>query len=194
MHLFNNFGIAKRLYLVSFILIAALATVAISGWVGLKEDARLAERVGTVRTPQLMRIAAVELNVTRVSLQIRHAILARSDVELRQTLADITEKGKLIDEALKGFEAGLLTQAERDMFDKIPPLVASFWVVGGENIGLIEAGDKEAAFEMLVSRTIPVRNQLLEVLAAEKQYQGAQLEQELSTIKQGTDNTRIQIV
>ena len=102
MHLFNNFGIAKRLYLVSFILIAALATVAISGWVGLKEDARLAERVGTVRTPQLMRIAAVELNVTRVSLQIRHAILARSDVELRQTLADITEKGKLIDEALKG--------------------------------------------------------------------------------------------
>lgn len=194
MNLFNNFGIAKRLYLVSFILIAALATVAISGWVGLKEDARLAERVGTVRTPQLMRIAAVELNVTRVSLQIRHAILARSDEELRQTLADITEKGKLIDEALKGFEAGLLTQAERDTFNKIPPLVASFWVVGGENIGLIEAGDKDAAFEMLVSRTIPVRNQLLEVLAAEKQYQGAQLEQELSTIKQGTDNTRIQIV
>ncbi|OHE62339.1 MAG: chemotaxis protein [Thiobacillus sp. GWE1_62_9] len=194
MNRFFNFSIAKRLYLVSFVLIAALAIVAISGWVALKEDASLADRVATVRTPQLMRIAAVELNITRVSLQIRHAILARTDEELRTTLADIAVKAGLIEDALKEFEADILTDAERETFSRIPPLVEAFWAVGDENIKLIEAGSKDAAFDMLVSRTIPVRNQLLEVLAAEKQYQGTQLEQELATIKHGTDSTRIQIV
>jgi methyl-accepting chemotaxis protein len=194
MNRFFNFSIAKRLYLVSFVLIAALAAVAISGWVSLKEDASLADRVGTVRTPQLMRIAAVELNITRVSLQIRHAILARTDEELRTTLADIAVKAGLIEDALQGFEAGILNEAERETFSRIPPLVEAFWAVGDENIKLIEAGSKDAAFDMLVSRTIPIRNQLLEVLAAEKQYQGTQLEQELGAIKHGTDSTRIQLV
>ncbi|MBW8329397.1 MAG: MCP four helix bundle domain-containing protein [Thiobacillus sp.] len=189
-----NFSIAKRLYLVSFVLIAALAAVAVSGWVALKEDAALADRVRTVRTPQLMRIAAIELNVTRVSLQIRHAILVRTDEDLRITLADIAKKRSLIEEALKGFEAGVLDDAERTAFDKLPPLVEAFWAAGGENIQLIEAGNKDAAFDMLVSRTIPVRNQLLEVLAAEKAYQSEQLEKELAIVKHGADKTRIQIV
>jgi methyl-accepting chemotaxis protein len=92
MHTLFNFSIAKRLYLISFLLIAALAAVSISGWIALKEDAALADRAGEIRMPQLMRIASVELNITRVSLQIRHAMLVTSEDDLRTTLADIADK------------------------------------------------------------------------------------------------------
>lgn len=114
-------GITKRLYLVSCALIAALAGVAIFGWIALKEDAALAGQAGTVRMPQLMRIAAVELNVTRVSLQIRHAMLVSTEEDLRATLADIGAKRKLIDEALRDFEAGVLDDTERAVFGRISP-------------------------------------------------------------------------
>jgi methyl-accepting chemotaxis protein len=189
-----NFGIAKRLYLVSFVLIAALAAVAISGWFALKEDAALADRVGAVRMPQLMRIAEVELNITRVSLQIRHAILVRSGADLQATLADIGDKRRQIETALKTFEGAIIDPAERDVYDRITPLMAEFWSVGGENIALIESGNKDGAFDMLVSTTIPVRNKLLEVLAEEKRYQTEHLDKEVATIERGTDKTRILVV
>ena len=48
-----------------------------------------ADRINTTNVPQLQRISELELNVTRVSLQLRHAILARNPAELEATLADI---------------------------------------------------------------------------------------------------------
>ena len=192
----NHLGlsIAKRLYLVSCLLIAALAAVAISGWMALKEDAALTDRAGEVRMPQLMRIASVELNVTRVSLQLRHAMLVSAEDDLRTTLADIADKRRQIDDALKAFEAGIVDKAERELFAKVAPLMDAFWRIGGENIRLIESGDKDAAFAMLVGETIPARNQLLDVLTAEKTYQTEHLDQELEVIKAGNDSTRILVV
>ncbi len=189
-----NFSIAKRLYLVSFLLIAALAAVSISGWIALKNDAALADRAGEIRMPQLMRIASVELNITRVSLQLRHAMLVSSDDDLRVTFADIGDKRRQIDDALKAFEADIIDEAERELFAKLTPLMDDFWRIGGENIALIEAGNKNAAFAMLVNDTIPARNRLLEVLATEKTYQTGHLDQELEVIKAGNDSTRILVV
>jgi len=189
-----NFSIAKRLYLISFLLLAALGAVSISGWVALKNDAALADRAGEIRMPQLMRIASVELNITRVSLQIRHAMLVTTEDDLRATLADIGDKRRQIDDDLKAFEAGILDEAERELFARLAPLMDDFWRIGGTNIGLIESGDKDAAFAMLVNETIPARNLLLEVLAAEKTYQTEHLDKELGIIKAGNDSTRILVV
>lgn len=187
-------GIATRLYWVSCLLIAALAVVGLYGWTALKEDAALAERAGTVRVPQLMRIATVELNVTRASLQLRHAMLLGPGDDQRATFADIAEKRRLIDATLKEFEAAILDDAERALYAQIVPRIDAFWTVAGENVRVIESGDTAAAFAMLVERTIPVRNQLLDTLATEKVYQREHLEKEVAIIQRGTDNTRVLVV
>lgn len=63
--------------LASLLLIAALGAVAVAAWLALGKVSALADLAGGNRTPQPMRIAAVERNVAHVSLQIRHAMLVR---------------------------------------------------------------------------------------------------------------------
>jgi methyl-accepting chemotaxis protein len=133
--------------------------------------------------PQLQAIAGLELNVTRVSLQLRHAILSRTPEELAATLADVGAKRKLIEETLTTYEKGLFTQAGRDRFAQLPPVVANFWRVGEENLKLIQAGKKEEAFAFLVDKTIPARNGLLEKLADTVLYQNESLSKDLATIE-----------
>ncbi|MFZ2307921.1 MAG: methyl-accepting chemotaxis protein [Rhodoferax sp.] len=193
MHLFSHFGIGKRLYLVSFLLIAALAGVAITSWFALDNVVAMAARAGHERSPQLMRIASVELNVTRVSLQIRHAILVRTPADLATTLADIGAKRKLIEEAMQEFSKGVFTPAGRAALDKINPLVTQFWELGGQNIRLIQDGKKDEAFDFLVEKTIPARNLLLVALDAEKARQSAELDRELNVIQSESQSIRTQL-
>jgi len=194
MKFFANLSIARRLYLVSFLLIAALAGVAAAAWISLKSVAMMAERAEVNRVPQLMRIASVELNVTRVSLQIRHAILARTPAELATTLADVGEKRKLIDEAVQDFEKAVFTPAGREFVDRLKPLIKNFWEVGEHNIRLIQEGRKDEAFAFLVDRTIPTRNLLLVASDTEKRRQNQQLAEELKELEHGADSTRMQLV
>ncbi len=193
MHIFSHFGIGKRLYLVSFLLIAALVGVAITSWFALDNVVAMAARAGQERSPQLMRIASVELNVTRASLQVRHAILVRTPADLATTLADIGAKRKLIEEAMQEFSKGVFTPVGREALDKINPLVSQFWEIGGENIRLIQDGKKDEAFDYLVAKTIPARNLLLVVLDAEKARQSAELARELNVIQSESQAIRTQL-
>ena len=59
-----------------------------------------ARSTAEMRVPQLTRMAQLELNVTRVSLQLRHGMLSRSPEELAATLADIGKKRQFIEETL----------------------------------------------------------------------------------------------
>ncbi len=194
MSFFSSLGIAKRLYLVSFVLIAALVGVAAVAWVMMKEVSALADRAGANRMPQMMRISSVELNVTRVSLQIRHSILVRTPADLAATLADIGDKRKQIDEAMQAFEKGIFTPAGREVFAKLTPLAKTFWELGGENIKLIQDGRKDEAFDFLVAKTIPARNQLLVLLAEEKSRQNELLTAEIAGIKKDADVTLVSLV
>jgi methyl-accepting chemotaxis protein len=194
MNRFANLGIARRLYLVSFALIAALAGVAVTAWVLLDRVATLADRTGAQRVPQLQRIADVELNVTRVSLQIRHAMLVKSAPDLAATLADVADKRRHIEQTLSAFERTLSTEAGRKAFTRVEPLVAQFWEAGTANIRLIESGRKDDAFTMLVERTIPARNNLLLALDAEKKRQVEALATELDSIEAGSAVTRTALV
>lgn len=98
MNFFSHFSIAKRLYTVSFLLIAALTGLAFTSWSQLSDVSALAQNTEEVRVPQLQLIASTELSVTRISLQIRHAILVKTPEDLKATLADIASKIKLIEE------------------------------------------------------------------------------------------------
>ena len=62
-------------------------------------------------------MADLELNVTRASLQLRHAMLARNPAELQQTLTDIADKRRAIEALMSAYEAALSTPEERHIQD-----------------------------------------------------------------------------
>ena len=179
----KSLSITQRLYLVSLVLVVALVGVAIDTWIQFQHVMDLAHETRVSRVPQVERMAEIELNVTRVSLQIRHGLLVTRPEDLAATLADIGAKRQQISETLKAFEKDLITQAGRDAYRGIAAQADAFWAVGNENVRLVQQGQKEAAFEMLVARTVPARNLLLTALHAERKRQGTVLNQDLEAIE-----------
>ena len=183
MSVLSNLGIAKRLFAIIALLGVALAGVAYLVTARLSHVVDLAARTESIRVPQLNRMAALELNVTRVSLQVRHAILSRTPEELAATLEDIGAKRKQIEETLASYEKNLFTQAGHDRFASLPPLVAGFWREGEINLTLIQEGKKAEAFAHLVDRTIPARNALLTALAETVRHQTDALGNDINTLE-----------
>jgi methyl-accepting chemotaxis protein len=178
----SRFTLAQRLFAMSVALVAALAVVAVTVWVLMTQVADHAGDVKAMRVPQLQRIAEIELNVTRASLQMRHAILARTPAEMNAALADIAEKRAVLEEKLEAFGRAMTNPAGREAFAPLPGLLREFVSVATENVKLIQAGRKDEAFAYLVDKTIPARNSLLTPLNAEKDRQGAVLNEELGSV------------
>jgi len=186
----SRFTLAQRLYAMSTALVAATVAVAATVWLMMAQVAHHAEDVNATRVPQLQRIAELELNVTRASLQMRHAILARTPEEMNAALADIGEKRAFLEEKLAEFGQAMSTQAGRDAFAPMPALMSEFVAVATENVKLIQAGRKDEAFAFLVDKTILARNQLLKPLSAEKARQGSVLNAELTAVASEASMTR----
>jgi methyl-accepting chemotaxis protein len=189
MAFFSSWSIARRLYGVSILVALSLLGVGLYAWTALRDVELRAERTGDQRVPQLQRMAELELNVTRVSLQLRHAMLSRTPAERDAALADIGVKRKLLEEALAAYEKNLFTAEGRTRFAKIPPLVAGFWQQGEANIKLVQQGQREEAFAFLVDKTIPARNALLAELADTVKFQQTQLSADLQAIGEGAEMT-----
>ncbi|MCU0927431.1 MAG: methyl-accepting chemotaxis protein [Hydrogenophaga sp.] len=184
-----TFGIAKRFYAVSAVITLALAGVAAfsySSLAGLSEKAHFTQ---AVRVPQLEAMGDLEINITRVSLQVRHAILARNEQELNATLQNIGEKQKHIDEVLATFEKRLFSPEGKAHFKTLPPLFADFWKVGNANISLIKEGKKEEAFAFLVDNTIPARERLLKGLIEGHKIQEAGLRTDIEKVADSVADT-----
>ena len=96
--MFSRFirSILGRLYTTTVVLALAFSGVAWYSYVQLTRVSHLVVEIRDVNISQLARIAAVELNVTRVSLQLRHAMLARNVQERDASLNDIAEIGLLL--------------------------------------------------------------------------------------------------
>jgi methyl-accepting chemotaxis protein len=171
----TRLSLAQTLTTTSAALIATMWALAVTVYVLLDNQAAYAKSVGDNSVPQLQRIADIELNVTRVSLQVRHAMLAPNAEELKATLAYIGDKKPYLEKTLTEFGAAMHTQAGRDAFKPMPALMQEFWAIGSENVKLIQDGKKGEAVAFLIAKTIPARNRLLEPLAAEKKRQGEQL-------------------
>ncbi len=186
---FSSFGIAKRLYMLAFLLTIALGIVAFYANAKLGLVSAAADKTGATRVPQLQRMAALELNVTRVSLQIRHGILSRTPEELSVTLADIGSKRKLIEQAISDYDKAITTVGGRERFERLKPLVDKFWQFGEPNIKLIQDGQKAEAFAFLVDKTIPARNELLAAIGDSVKFQEATLHDELAHIRDDASMT-----
>jgi methyl-accepting chemotaxis protein len=175
--------LAQRLYLSCAGLMLGMAAMAVIVWVLMGSLLQHTVDVGGMRVPQLQRIAELELNVTRTSLQLRHAILARTPEEMKTALDDVAQKRKVLEETMESLGKSMVTPAGREAFAPLPDLAKAFWAIGTENIKLIEAGKKEEAFAFLADQTVPARNRLLMPLAKEKKRQAEHLEQDIQDIE-----------
>ncbi len=171
----RNMTLGQRLLAINGVLMVTLISTAVAVWVMMGSLSSAADRINTVNVPQLQRIAEVELNVTRVSLQLRHAILSRNAAEMDAAIADISAKRSLLDRELEMFGQAMQDEAGRQAFAPLPGLMAAFWKAGETNLALIRSGQRAEAMAYLVDTTIPARNALLAPLGQEKQRQGRQL-------------------
>ena len=175
MSMLAQLGIAQRLFAVVGAIALALAGLAAFAYVEMQVVIRDAERIAQQRMPQMQRVASIELDITRTSLQLRHAMLARGPEELAATLADVGKLRQRIATQLADYEKGSSTDAARQRFAPLPGLLARFWEAGEANLALIQQGDKDGAFAFLVEKTLPVRNQLLSQLEEGNRFYEAAL-------------------
>jgi len=189
MNILKSIGIGKRLYLLSFTLIAGLGVVALVAWLNLSDITARTGKVAGEVVPQQQRIANLELNVTRASLQLRHALLVTTPSDLSATLADIEDKRKLIGVDQQALGKAALSAKEKEDYSSLAQALDSFWQVAGQNVQLITQGQKDQGFEFLVGKTIPARNTVLNLLASQKQVQDAYLVENVSIIESDASRT-----
>jgi len=188
----SRLGIGHRLYLLTATVGAALVGAATFTFHELDDAATLAATARDLRMPQLARVAEAELNVTRASLQMRHAMLARTPEERAAAMAEVGARAKAAGDALAEYEKGLFTAAGKEGWVKVPGAMQRFLQVAGENNQLVEAGRREEAFAFLVEKTIPARNDLITLLAEAKRYQTRSLGDEISALQADlTQTTRV---
>ena len=185
----SRLGISARLVAIAGLIALGLALIGVLAYRKLDDVVDKATHAEHNRVPQLNDIAHVELNITRVSLQLRHAMLSRTPQERQASLDDIALKRKLIDKAIDDYESRLYTDEGRRRFAPVRGLLKSFWTVGEANLALIVAGQREEAFDYLVSKTIPARNALLAVLDDTVSYQTTGLSADIDGIETSVHTT-----
>ncbi len=178
----NGFTLAQRLYLFSGVLVTALVALGVLVWALMSVVETEANDVKSSNAPQIQRIAELELNVTRASLQLRHAILARTPEEKATALADVMKKKEVLESTLADFGRGMIDEDGRRAFAPLPALMQSFWAIGADNVKLIQGDKKDEAFAFLVDKTIPARNALLTPLGLEKKRQADNLVKQLDDV------------
>jgi methyl-accepting chemotaxis protein len=167
----ENLGFVRSL--LAALMLAALALVATAAitWITLDGVSGKTDDAASRLVPQLGRVSAMELAVTRTSLQLRHAMLSRTPEELKKTLDDVAVQRKSIDDELRGFLEHVKSEKGKALATQLSEQLAAFWKVGEANLLLINAGKKDDAFSHLVDTVIPVRNKLLATIDEDRKLQ-----------------------
>lgn len=119
-------GFVRSLILAFAIVLAALMAAGSYTWVRLESVAQANRDAAGRVMPQLARMAAIELNITRVSLLARHAMLVQTPEDLKATFDEIGAKRTLIDAAVSGFEQNVRSQRGKELFAVTKQRIAEF--------------------------------------------------------------------
>ncbi len=128
-------------------------------------------RAAEVYTPQLLRMSEMELTLTRISLQARHAMLSRTPEELQQTLDIIGGHAGRLDTLAKEFEANLSTPRGREIWTQTQAHRGRFWELATQVVGLVKADKRPEAFALLVDQLVPARDNWLKAMQAQREFQ-----------------------
>ena len=176
------------------LVIGVVALVALLGaaavWQRMALALDLAERTKAVRVTQFKQIAQLELEVTRVSLQLRHSMLARNPAERQAALDDIGQRRQEIDRLVTAYRDLLYTPAGKERFAPLPGLLQTFWQKGEANLAMVRGDRLDEAFAHLVDEVTPARNALLKVLRDTVDYQNEALAADIGRFNAATNAAR----
>lgn len=191
MRLLSGLGITKRLYFFSFVLIAALGSLAAASWVQLSNVASLADSSGRVRVQQLMRISGSGEYATAILAQVGRAMLARTPQEVEAAAMEIDRLRRRISENDAGFYNDLPPgpSHDRDAFPAWKALQNQTWQSVDATIKLIESGRRDDAFSLLTTTTVPALKRMQAVLDAAKERQRQNLTSEVYRIVAASSET-----
>lgn len=189
----KHFGIAKKLYVFSTILILLLALLAAMSWSRLGDAGQLAKDAGLVKVRQLQLISSTELSVTTVLLQIRQALIFRDAEKINAALQQIKKEKENIAKNDAVFDSALPTQQARAAFQIWLDMQKLAWPVVDENMRIVAAGDTEQGIAFLTAKTIPELHKMQTWLDTERTNQGSYLAAEVAQIESLADATRTQL-
>jgi len=187
-------GFLGRMYLAIAVVVACLAGKSAYTAGQLYDIDNATYRAELVLIPQLDRVAAAELNITRASLQLRHAMLARTPEERAVALADIARLKTTTDGLMAEFEKNLSTDEGRQRFALLSTSLKEFWDAGEANIAMIESAGVESAFAYLVDRTVPKRNVFLSAASEVVDYQEGILAEQIAAVHGPAGTTRAVVI
>lgn len=166
--------LAHRLNAVVLLIAITLTALAAFTIYEMRQITQDAYQIRDGHTPQLERSTSLEYDALLVSVQLRHAMLARSPEERQQAYAVITAARQRIDQTLQDYTQAASSEEERRQAEAISQALARFWQVGERNLALIDQSTQAEAFAFLVDNTLPVRNALFKELRASVDlYHGA---------------------
>ncbi|MDN3545024.1 methyl-accepting chemotaxis protein [Kinneretia asaccharophila] len=160
----KRWSFAQRMYLMSCVVSLALGALAVMVWVQLSSLSGAAKNIGLSHVAALDHVRTMELNLTRASLQLRHAMLARNEAERSAALVQISEHRAALDAARAAYQG--LQGSARELNQQLD----AFWSIAEANLSMVQAGDRDAAFAFLVEKTVPARNAVLDVMGHGVQY------------------------
>lgn len=189
----KHFGIAKKLYVFSTILILLLALLAAMSWSRLGDAGQLAKDAGLVKVRQLQLISSTELSVTTVLLQIRQALIFKDAEKINAALQEIKKEKENIAKNDAVFDSALPTQQARAAFQIWLDMQKLAWPVVEDNMRIVAAGDAEQGIAFLTAKTIPELHKMQAWLDTERGNQGKYLAAEVAQIESLADATRTQL-
>jgi len=104
-------------------------------------------------------------------------------------VAEIGAARKRIDQARAEYRDALFTEEGKRRFAGVPQIATRFWEVAGQNPGMIQGGPVPGACAFLVDRTVPARNERLNVLSETRKYQEQALEADRASIGRRSGST-----
>ncbi|MEC5406548.1 methyl-accepting chemotaxis protein [Paraburkholderia sp. MPAMCS5] len=192
MRLFSGFGVTKRLYSFSIVLIAALGALAAASWVQLSNVANIADSSGRVRVQQLMRISGSGEYATAILAQVGEAMLAKTPQDVEAAAMEIDRLRRGISENDAGFLNALPPgpSRDRDAFPGWISLQKQTWQTVDDTLKLIEAGRTNDALNLMTTTTVPALRRMQAILDAAKERQKQNLTDEVSRVVSASSETR----
>jgi methyl-accepting chemotaxis protein len=179
----SGLGLSARLALNSAVLIIAMLSMSAFVWSRMGELGVHTAEVRSAQVPQLQRLADIELDLTRIEVLLRQAILAEKPEDETAALTDLEARSTRLDPQLAAVGSAMHDEAGRQAFATLPGLLEAFRKAGAETTALVRQNRKYEASVMLGEKALPALARLAEPLRAEKRRQADALDAAVAAVE-----------
>jgi methyl-accepting chemotaxis protein len=167
----KSLPIGLRLVLSFGFMLTALVAVGAVSWWTLERIEHAVQRTTQTYVPQVKRISDAQTLMLRLSLEVRHAMLAKTPQERDETLVRIGEARAEQLALLKQFEAEISTDRGRELVRRIRDADTTFWSVATQVVDQVKAGRIDEAYDRLKKELVPARDAMIAAIATQRAWQ-----------------------